>query len=87
MKHIEKRCVEETIALCEIGFTVSFMDQILVDLLRLKGKESVMSVAGIHGLADLKAQIVAAKVGSSEAEPAGEFVTFCSHPNLNQLPI
>ena len=42
MKHIEKRCVEETIALCEIGFTVSFMDQTLVDLLRLKGKESIM---------------------------------------------
>ena len=77
----EKRCVE-TIALCETGSTVSFMDQTLVDLLRLKGKESVMSVAGIHGLSDLKTQIVTAKVGSSEAETAGETVTFCSHPNL-----
>ena len=78
----EKRCVE-TIALCDTGSTVSFMDQTLVDLLRLKGKESVMSVAGIHGLSDLRTQIVTAKVESSEAETAGENVTFCSHPNLN----
>ena len=42
-----------------------------------------MSVAGIHGLSDLKKQIVTAKVGSSEAKTAGETVTFCSHPNLN----
>ena len=59
------------------------MDQSLVDLLRLKDKESVMSVACIHGLSDLKTQIVTAKVGSSEAETAGETATFCSHPNLN----
>ena len=78
----EKRCVE-TIALCDTGSTVSFMDQTLVDLLRLKGKESVMSVAGIHGLSDMKTQIVTAKVGSTETETAGETVTFCSHPNLN----
>ena len=78
----EKRCVK-TIALCDTESTVSFMDQSLVDLLRLKGKESVMSVAGIHGLSHLKTQIVTAKVGSSEAETAGETVTFCSHPNLN----
>ena len=78
----EKKCVE-TIALCDTGSTVSFMNQSLVDLLRLKGKESVMSVAGIHGLSDMKTQIVTTKVGSSEAETAGETVTFCSHPNLN----
>ena len=78
----EKRCVE-TIALCDTGSTVSFMDQTLVDLLKLKGKESVMSVAGIHGLSDMKTQIVTTKVGPSEAETAGETVTFCSHPNLN----
>ena len=78
----EKRCVE-TIALCDTGSTNSFMDQTLVDLLRLKGKESVMSVAGIHGLSDLKTQIVTAKVGSSETDTAGETVTFCTHPNLH----
>ena len=33
----DKRCVE-TIALCDTGSTVSFMDQSLVSLLRLKGK-------------------------------------------------
>ena len=59
------------------------MDQSLVDLLRLKGKESVMSVAGIHGFSDLKTQIRTAKVGSSETETAGETVTFCSYPELN----
>ena len=78
----EKRCVETT-ALCDTGSTVSFMDQTLVDLLRLKGKESVLSVAGIHSLSDMKTQIVKTKVGPSEAETAGETVTFCSHPNLN----
>ena len=44
----DKRSVE-TIALCDTGSTVSFLDQTLVDLLKLKGKESVMSVAGMHG--------------------------------------
>ena len=78
----EKQCVE-TIAPCDTGTTVSFMDQSLVDLLRLKGKESITSVAGIHGLSDLKTQTIIAKVGSSEAETAGETVTFCSHANLN----
>ena len=73
----------ETIALCDTGSTVSFMDQTLVDLLMLKGKESVISVAGIHGLSDLKTQIVTTKVGSSESGTVGETVTFCSHPNLN----
>ena len=49
----EKRSVE-TIALCDTGSTVSFLDQTLVSLLKLKGKESVMSVAGFHGLSDIK---------------------------------
>ena len=33
----DQRCVE-TIALCDTGSTVSFMDQSLVSLLRLRGK-------------------------------------------------
>ena len=78
----EKRCVE-TNAFCDTGSTVLFMDQSLVDLLRLKGKESIMFVAGIHGLLDLKTQSGTAKLGSSDAETVGETVTFCSHPNLN----
>ena len=40
----EKRCVE-TNAFCVTGSTVSFMDQTLVDLLRLEGKEPIMSIA------------------------------------------
>ena len=78
----DKRCVE-TIALCDTGSTVSFMDQSLVSLLRLKGKESVMSVAGIHGLSDMKTEVVTANVGPSETETNGDTLTFCSHPNLN----
>ena len=78
-----KRSVE-TIALCDTGSTVSFMDQTLVDLLKLKGKESVMSVAGIHGQSDIKTEIITARIGPSETETAGEELTFCSHPNLNE---
>ena len=59
------------------------MDQSLVSLLRLKGKESVMSVAGIHGLSDMKIEVVAANVGPSETEIVGDTLTFCSHPNMN----
>ena len=40
-----------------------------------------MSVAGIHGLSDLKTQIVTAKVGSSET--TGKSVTFSGHPKIN----
>ena len=78
----DKRYVE-TIALCDTGSTVSFMDHILVSLFRLKSKESVMSVAGIHGLSDMKTEVVTANVGPSETETIGDTLTFCSHPNLN----
>ena len=78
----DKRSVE-TLALCDTGSTVSFMDKTLVDLLKLKGKESVMSVAGIHGLSEMKTEIVTARIGPSETDTAGEKITFCSHPNLN----
>ena len=78
----DKRCIE-TIALCETGSTVSFMDQNLVSLLRLKGKESVMSVAGIHGLSGMKTEVVTANVGPIETETIGDTLTFSSHPNLN----
>ena len=71
----ERKCVE-TIALCDTGSSVSFIDQSLVNLLKLKGKDSVMSVAGIHGLNDMKTQIVSAKIGPSEVEATGEEVTF-----------
>ena len=77
-----KRCVE-TIALCDTGSTVSFMDQSLVSILKLRGKESVMSIAGIHGSSDIKTEVVTARVGPSEAEMLEDEVTFCSHPNLN----
>ena len=78
----DKRWVE-TIALCDTGSTVSFMNQSLVSLPRLKGKESVMSVAGIHGLSDMKTEVVTANVGPSETETIGETLTCCSHLNLN----
>ena len=59
------------------------MDQSLVSLLPLKGKETVMSVAGIHGWSDLKTEVVTANVGPSEKETIGDTLTFFSHPNLN----
>ena len=59
------------------------MDQSLVSLLRLKSKDSVMSVAGINGLSDMKTEVVTANVGPSETETIGDTLTFCSHPNLN----
>ena len=59
------------------------MDQTLVDPLRLKGKQSVKSVACIHSLFDLNTQIVTAEVDSSEAESTGHNSTFCSNSNLN----
>ena len=62
---------------------LSLMDQTSVELPKLKGKESVMFVAGILGSSDLISQMVSAKVGSSEAEIVGDNLLFCSHPNLN----
>ena len=59
------------------------MDQCSVSLLPLKGKESVMSVAGIHVLSDMKTEVVTANVGPKETEINGDTLTFCIHPNLN----
>ena len=73
----------ETIGLCDTGSNVSFVDQTLVDLLKFKGKESVMLVSGICGLFDMTTEIVTTRIGPSETETAGEELIFCSHLNLN----
>ena len=78
----EKRS-SDTMILCDVGSTVSFVEKTLVNLLKLKGKESVMAVVGIHGLSDMKTEIVTARDGQNEADTAGEKLVFCSHPNLN----
>ena len=78
----EKRFVQ-IIELCDIGSFVSFKVQSLVDLLRLKCKESVMSVAGFHGRSDKKTVFVTGRVAPSETETADEELTFGTHPNLN----
>ena len=62
---------------------MSFFDQSLVSLLRLRGKELVMLVAGILGLSDIKTEVVTANRGPSETETVGDTLTFCSHPNLS----
>ena len=49
----EKRSVETT-ALCDTISTVSFIDQTSVSFLKLKGRESVILVAGTHGLSDIE---------------------------------
>ena len=41
-----------------------------------------MSVAGIHGLSDMKTEVVTVNVGPSGTETIGDNLTFCSHPNL-----
>ena len=59
------------------------MDKTSVNLLKLKCKKSVISVARFHGLSDLKNETVSVRIGPSETDTAGEKLTFCSHPNLN----
>ena len=59
------------------------MDKTLVNLLKLTGNDSVMSVAGLHGVSDMKTGNVTARIGPSQTDTAGEELTFCSHPNLN----
>ena len=78
----DRRCIE-TIALRDTGSAVSFTNQILVSLLRLKRKKLVMSVAGKHGLSDMKTEVLTANVGPSERKTIEDTLIFCSHPNLN----
>ena len=59
------------------------MAQSLVSVLKLRGNESVMSVAGIHGSSDMKTEVVTARVSTSEAKMVKDEVTICSHSNLN----
>ena len=51
------------------------MDQSLVSLLRLKGKQSVRSVAEIQDLSDMKTEVVTANAGPSETETIGDTLT------------
>ena len=48
-----KRSVE-TMVRCDTGSSASFMDKTLVNLLKLKVTEPVMSVTGVHGQSDMK---------------------------------
>ena len=59
------------------------MDKTLVNLLKLKGEKSVMPVAGIHVLSDMKTETFTARISPSETDTAGEELAFCSHPNLS----
>ena len=60
-----------------------FCLQNVVNLLKLTGNEYVMSVAGFHGVSDMRTENVTARIGPSQTDTAGEELSFCSHPNSN----
>ena len=72
----------DTIALCDTGSTVSFVDSGLVSMLRLTGPATTLSLAGIHGTSELKSEKVTASISKTDEISENYDLTFYSHPDI-----
>ena len=54
------------LAMCDSGYSISFVDKSLVSKLQLQGRKASLSVAGIHGSQDVKNEIVPIAVSAHE---------------------
>ena len=73
---------ESTLALCDSGASLSFIDKTLAEKLNAHGEEIDLSVAGIHGTNDLKCErftlVIHVKTRSDT-----HHMTVYSHPNID----
>ena len=70
------------LAMCDSGFSISFLDKSVVSKLQLQGRKSALSVAGIHGSQDVKTEIVPIAVSAHEKTRPLTTVQFYVHEKL-----
>ena len=54
------------LAMCDSGYSISFVDKSVVSNLQRQGQKASLSVAGIHGTQDVKTEIVPIAVSAHE---------------------
>ena len=54
------------LAMCDSGFSISFLDKSVVSKLQLQSRKAFLSLAGIHGSQDVKTGIVPIAVSTHE---------------------
>ena len=70
------------LAMCDLGSSISFVDQSVVSKLQLHGRKASLSVAGIHGSQDVKTEIVPIAVSAHEKSRPLTTVQFYVHEKL-----
>ena len=73
---------ESTLALCDSGTSLSFIDKTLADKLNAHGEEIDLSVAGIHGTNDVKCERFTVGI-RGKAMSETHHMTVYTHPNID----
>ena len=68
--------------MCDSGSSISFVDKSIVSKLQLQGQKASLSVAGIHGLQDIKTEIEPISVSAHEKSRPLTTVQFNVHEKL-----
>ena len=77
-----KKKQESTLALCDSGASLSFIDKELANKLTAHGEENDLSVAGIHGTNDVKCERLTVGI-RGKAMSDTHHVTVYTHPNID----
>ena len=70
------------LAMCDSGFSISFVNKSVVSKLQLQGRKASLSVAGIHGPKDVKTEIVPLAVSVREKFRPLTTIQFYVHEKL-----
>ena len=70
------------LAICDSGFSISFVDKSVVSKLHFQGRKASLSVAGIHGSKDVKTEIVPIAVSAHENSRPLTTLQFYVHKKL-----
>ena len=72
----------KTLALCDSGASLSFVDETLMKTLNLTGQPVDLIVAGIHGLSDISSERLRVNIGDQDRKVKEDIMAY-SHPKVN----
>ena len=72
----------KTLAFCDSGASLSFVDESLMKALNLTGQPVDLNVAGIHGTSDISSKRLRVKIGDQDGKVKEDIMAY-SHPNVN----
>ena len=72
----------KTLALCDSGASLSFVDESLMKTLNLTGQPVDLNVAGIHGSSDISSKRLRVNIGDQDRKVKEDIMAY-SHPKMN----